>query len=231
LLAGVSEEERTRLLQAAGRVSRPDATDRRRLRKAQLRQRKSEKSQRAESVLAQTGIRALRRETVFTTPNVYPPSAFEQREIEGEPDFREVVEPQNCYICKQDYSTVHHFYDQLCPACAGLNFRKRTELADLRGRVALLTGGRVKNGYRAGLQLPAAGALIVATRFRATGGPLRGRAGFQRVGPPARNLRARSAPLRRVWKRSAGICSKPGAAGFHHQCTRPCGARRVTTSA
>ena len=28
----------------------------------------------------------------------------------------------------------------MCPPCAEFNFRKRTELADLRGRVALLTG-------------------------------------------------------------------------------------------
>src|SRR4029079_9167377 len=54
----------------------------------------------------------------------------------------------------------------LCPACADLNFRKRTELADLRGRVALLTGGRVKIGYQAGIKLLRAGAhLIVTTRF------------------------------------------------------------------
>src|SRR5262249_24097184 len=47
-----------------------------------------------------------------------------------------------------------------------LNFRKRTELADLRGRVALLTGGRVKIGYQAGIKLLRAGArLIVTTRF------------------------------------------------------------------
>ncbi|MBK7998463.1 MAG: SDR family oxidoreductase [Verrucomicrobia bacterium] len=44
--------------------------------------------------------------------------------------------------------------------------RKRTELADLRGRVALLTGGRVKIGYQAGIKLLRAGAqLIVTTRF------------------------------------------------------------------
>jgi hypothetical protein len=55
-----------------------------------------------------------------------------------------------CYACKQDFTVIHHFYDQLCPACAELNFAKRSELADLRGRVALLTGGRVKIGYQAG---------------------------------------------------------------------------------
>ena len=48
---------------------------------------------------------------------------------------------------------IHHFYDQMCPTCAEFNFKKRTELADLRGRVALLTGGRVKIGYQAGLKL------------------------------------------------------------------------------
>ena len=46
------------------------------------------------------------------------------------------------------------------------NYAKRTESADLRGRVALLTGGRVKIGYQAGIKLLRAGAtLIVTTRF------------------------------------------------------------------
>jgi NAD(P)-dependent dehydrogenase (short-subunit alcohol dehydrogenase family) len=166
LLAGVSEAERTRLLSAAGRISRPDARARRQLVKASKRQRKAAKSERAESVLNQTGIRKLRRQTVFTTPNVHPPLGFEQQEIVDDPEFREVAEEQNCYICKQDYAQLHHFYDQLCPACAEVNFRKRTETADLRGRVALLTGGRVKIGYQAGIKLLRAGAqLIVSTRF------------------------------------------------------------------
>jgi NAD(P)-dependent dehydrogenase (short-subunit alcohol dehydrogenase family) len=166
LLAEASAQDRTRLLQAAGRVSRPDAVDRRQLVKATKRKRKAQKAERAESVLTDTGIRKGRRQTVFTTPNVFPPVEFEQREIKGDPDFREVVEPQNCYACKCNYTTIHHFYDQLCPPCAELNFRKRSELANLRGRVALLTGGRVKIGYQAGIKLLRAGAqLIVTTRF------------------------------------------------------------------
>jgi NAD(P)-dependent dehydrogenase (short-subunit alcohol dehydrogenase family) len=166
LLAELSEEERTRLLTAAGAIYCPDVNERRRLVKAKVRRHKAEKLQRDQSKLNETGIRKLRREKVFTTPNVFPPVGFEQQEVKDQPEFREVVEPQNCYICKQDYSTIHHFYDQLCPACAELNFRKRTELADLRGRVALLTGGRVKIGYQAGIKLLRAGAqLIVSTRF------------------------------------------------------------------
>ena len=86
--------------------------------------------------------------------------------MESDPEFRETLNPQHCYICKQSYTTVHAFYDQLCPTCAALNFAKRTELADLRGRVALLTGGRIKIGYQAGIKLLRSGAhLIVTTRF------------------------------------------------------------------
>ncbi len=166
LLAGLSAEEHSRLIQAAGDIFCPDVSERRRFVKAKVRQRKVAKVERDQSRLNETGIRKLRREKVFTTPNVYPPVDFQQTEVEGDPEFREVVDPQNCYICKQDYSTIHHFYDQLCPACAELNFRKRSELADLSGRVALLTGGRVKIGYQAGIKLLRAGAqLIVSTRF------------------------------------------------------------------
>ena len=49
----------------------------------------------------------------------------------------------------------------------GVELAKRTETTDLRGRVALLTGGRVKIGYQAGIKLLRAGPeLIVTTRFR-----------------------------------------------------------------
>ena len=166
LLAGLSPAERARLLQAAGEIYCPDLKERRRAVKQKIRERKARKLHRDQATLNETGIRKRRRETVFTTPNVIPPPEFDQREIGNDPDFREVAEPQNCYVCKQDYSTLHHFYDQLCPSCAELNFRKRSEMADLRGRVALLTGGRVKIGYQAGLKLLRGGAhLIVTTRF------------------------------------------------------------------
>jgi len=166
LLNGLSPGERQRLLTAAGNVFCPDVKQRRRQTKVRQQQRKADKISRDQKVLSQTGIRKLRGQTVFTTPNVFPPADFEQQEIGDDPDFREVVEPKHCYICKQDYTRIHHFYDQLCSGCAALNYRKRTETADLSGRVALLTGGRVKIGYQAGIKLLRAGAqLIVTTRF------------------------------------------------------------------
>lgn len=166
LLAGLSDAEHTRLMKAAGDLYCPDVEQRRRLVKAKVKQRKADKQIKNDSKLNQTGIRKLRRQKVFTTPNVFPPPEFHQVEVRDSPDFREATTPQNCYVCKQDYSRIHHFYDQLCPACAELNWRKRGELAGLGGRVALLTGGRVKIGYQAGIKLLRCGAqLIVTTRF------------------------------------------------------------------
>lgn len=164
LLLDLPVEVRGRLLKAAGEVYCPDVSERKGLVKARNREFKARKLKRDDSVLNETGIRTLRSKPVFITPNALPPADDSQQEMkEG---FREVLEPQNCYICKKDYSRIHPFYDQLCPSCAELNFFKRTETADLRGRVALLTGGRVKIGYQAGIKLLRAGArLIVTTRF------------------------------------------------------------------
>ena len=165
LLDCLDTEEFHRFASVAGELYCPDVRQRRLLLKARRKQQRKEKIERDEELLHDTGIRSLRRKPVFTTPNCFPPKGFEQIEVD-EPGFREVQEPRNCYICKQDFQQVHHFYDQLCPACAELNFRKRTETADLSGRVALLTGGRVKIGYQAGIKLLRAGAsLIVTTRF------------------------------------------------------------------
>ncbi len=166
ILVHLSDDVRHRLLNAAGKVYAPDAFARRQLVKAAARKRKAEKVHVEESVLSNTGIRQSRTRAGVATPNYFLANPVTPQEVEDDPDFREAVDPQNCYVCKQDFNAVHHFYDQLCPSCAEFNFTKRTELADLSGRVALLTGGRVKIGYQAGLKLLRAGArLIVTTRF------------------------------------------------------------------
>ena len=167
LLAGLPVEERTRLLNAAGDVYAPDVQERRRQIKAERRRAKADKARRDQDALAGTGIRTLRSKPVFTTPDAFAPTRVEPDAIDdGDDGAREVLQPLHCYVCKQKFSAVHPFYDQLCPPCAAFNLAKRAESADLRGRVALLTGGRVKIGYQAGIKLLRAGArLIVTTRF------------------------------------------------------------------
>ena len=190
VLAGVPDEERKRLLQAVANVYSPDRVERRRMSKVVDRQRKAARVKSDQDALHETGIRSLRRKPVFHTPNVFPTvsvaGGFQPQDLhdaqsrepkaqspqshaqspEPKAQSPSSKEQQHCYVCKQKYSVIHHFYDQLCPPCAELNFTKRTELADLTGRVALLTGGRVKIGYQAGLKLLRCGAhLIVTTRF------------------------------------------------------------------
>ncbi|MEO8011029.1 MAG: SDR family oxidoreductase [Dokdonella sp.] len=167
LLEQLSPDHRQRLHQAVAAVYHPDPVARRQRMKAVERARNAAQIRQDDDLLDSTGIRSLRRQAVFTTPNVFAPSGFSAEDVHDDDGRRrETIEPQHCYVCKTKYSTIHHFYDQLCPQCAELNFRKRNELADLRGRVALLTGGRVKIGYQAGLKLLRAGAtLIVTTRF------------------------------------------------------------------
>ncbi len=165
-LKSLPASARGQLLQAVAKVYDPDPAARRVKLKAAAKARHAAKIRAEDEVLNRTGIRALRRKPVFTTPNLFAPEGFTAHDVDRDDAPRESIEPQHCYVCKTKYSTIHFFYDQLCPDCAAFNYAKRTELVDLRGRVALLTGGRVKIGYQAGLKLLRAGAeLIVTTRF------------------------------------------------------------------
>ena len=75
---------------------------------------------------------------------------------------------RQCYTCKARFSKLHHFYAQFCESCAAVNWKMRGLSADLTGKVALLTGARVKIGFEIGLKLLRAGATLLATtRFPA----------------------------------------------------------------
>lgn len=167
VLYPIDEVERIRFLNALRTALFPDAEARRRHAKALRRRDRDAKLRRDEDQLAATGIRRLRARPVYTTPNYRTPELPDPDSAES-PAEDTLIDERHCYICKQHFTRVHHFYDQLCPTCAELNYAKRTETADLSGRVALLTGGRVKIGYQAGIKLLRAGAsLVVTTRFPA----------------------------------------------------------------
>jgi NAD(P)-dependent dehydrogenase (short-subunit alcohol dehydrogenase family) len=77
-----------------------------------------------------------------------------------------LVQARACYICKRRYVDLDAFYHQLCPACAAHNRARRDAHTDLRGRRALLTGGRAKIGMYIALRLLRDGAdTTITTRF------------------------------------------------------------------
>jgi NAD(P)-dependent dehydrogenase (short-subunit alcohol dehydrogenase family) len=73
---------------------------------------------------------------------------------------------RSCYVCKQPFRQLHAFYHMLCPTCAERSARARADVADLAGRRALVTGGRIKVGFEVARALLRAGAHVtVTTRF------------------------------------------------------------------
>ncbi|MBM3961029.1 MAG: SDR family oxidoreductase, partial [Planctomycetes bacterium] len=233
VLIHLDEDLRRRLLEAAGRVARPDPWQKREFLREARRQHKEQKRAEDERKLSSTGIRKLRREEVFLTPPLLPapvapggdidaelatPAAAPASPIRAEaadvdaqlanppaaraPRIRAtaadddddgaavadaatapnaaadaaaagpaaapaaphvVRDERNCYVCKTTFTELHHFYDSLCQRCGDFHFGKRHQTADLRGRVAVVTGARVKIGYQASILLLRAGCRVVAT--------------------------------------------------------------------
>jgi NAD(P)-dependent dehydrogenase (short-subunit alcohol dehydrogenase family) len=156
LLAAVPLELRQALLMAAGRASRPDSYQEKRLVKALRRARRQREAAADRETRAAAGIRVAREAAVFVAPVPALPGAEEAPP-------RELKTPKSCYVCKEDFTLLHHFYDALCPPCAALNYAKRFQAASLAGRVGLVTGARVKIGFQTALKMLRAGARVIAT--------------------------------------------------------------------
>ena len=169
LLLGLDPQITRRLMMAAGRVSRPERDEQKRFTRAAARARRRQRKAALDESLATTGIRAARRQrpAQAVAPALDVPYALDggQSTLASTQDKPSQIE-RSCYICKDDFTTLHHFYDALCPDCARFNWHKRSELADLTGRLAIVTGGRVKIGFEAALKLLRCGAhVVVVTRF------------------------------------------------------------------
>ena len=67
-----------------------------------------------------------------------------------------------CLICRQRNMDEYG----ICPACQAMNDRMRSITCDLSGKIALVTGGRIKIGYAVCLRLLRQGASVIAvTRY------------------------------------------------------------------
>ncbi|MBI5631963.1 MAG: SDR family oxidoreductase [Nitrospirae bacterium] len=157
-LANLPEQQRISLMKATGGISRPDRAEaKKRNRAAKKLQSLTalEKDRRARNT---TGIRAARTDEVFTAP-----AEIEFRPDEAEQKGEELNSPRNCYICKEEFRTLHFFYDTMCRKCGDLNYKKRFQTAALHGQVAFITGARLKIGYQTTLMMLRAGATVIAT--------------------------------------------------------------------
>lgn len=161
-LLAVPDELRINFLIAAGRISRPTRDETRKSAKAFRRIARQQVQQHDRDVRASTEIRTARRAEIFAPPRELTagPTA------PGAEQMRELKNPRACYVCKTWFTRLHFFYDAMCEACADLNYKKRFQTASLEGRVALITGARIKIGFQAALMMLRAGArVMVTTRF------------------------------------------------------------------
>ena len=158
LLAQLSKEQHTALLIAAGKLSHPDRKQKKERNKIIKQAMRTQAVARQRQVSATTGIRHARESAVFTAPAQIIDTDTKPASI--------LPEPRLCYVCNASFTSLHFFYDALCPACAGINYQKRFQRASLNGKVAVITGARLKIGYQATLMMLRAGARVVAsTRF------------------------------------------------------------------
>ncbi len=164
LSASVDFNQFLALTEAAGRFSRPNKnTIRIRNNEVHAAFRKN-KQQEDRKARATTGIRKARTAEVFQAPAKLVLAEGDSESAEK----RVLSSPRNCYVCTEEFTELHFFYDLMCAKCAEINYRKRFQTASLHGQVAVLTGARLKIGYQVGLMLLRAGArLIATTRFPA----------------------------------------------------------------
>jgi len=153
----ISKSRRIELIKQAGRLSRPsreEFKDRKKKAKNILKRKAFEKDKHARN---KTGIRSAREASVFIAPKMINPEAEKINTDEV------IVAPRNCYVCKEVFTNLHHFYDTMCSKCGDFNYAKRFQTADLTNQVALVTGSRLKIGYHVTLMMLRAGATVIAT--------------------------------------------------------------------
>lgn len=157
-LTALPEELRIALLTATGRLSRPNRDEIRKRQKEAKITRRQIIAKEDRQIRAATGIRSARTSAIFTAPAQLPQSITDSNSGAWE-----MNSPRNCYVCKKEYTRLHFFYDAMCKSCGDFNYQKRFQTASLHGKVALITGARLKIGYQATLLMLRAGATVIAT--------------------------------------------------------------------
>ena len=159
----IDKEQRVELMKAAGIFSRPDRSELKKRKRDLNKKKKNQLREQNRKARGTTGIRSARTAQVFMAPEqvLLPP-------IKNQQEAKELTSPRNCYVCKAEYTKLHHFYDTMCESCGDLNYAKRFQTTNLEGQVALMTGSRLKIGYHVTLMLLRSGATVIATtRFPA----------------------------------------------------------------
>ena len=153
----IPKEQRIALIKEAGMFSRPDRGEFSRRIKDGLQAAKRKKEKKDKTARKETGIRHAREASIFVAPKLLAYTDLVHKEQ------LELETPRNCYVCKTEFTKMHHFYDTMCTDCGDFNYAKRFQTADVKGQIAIITGSRLKIGYHITLMLLRGGATVIAT--------------------------------------------------------------------
>ncbi len=153
----IAKDQKIELMMQAGRLSRPLKDEFKQRDKDARKNGRKKAAEQDKQARNKTGIRSAREATVFIAPKMIALSAEQVKRGKTS------VAPRECYVCKEEFTTLHHFYDTMCMPCGDFNYAKRFQTADLTGQVALVTGSRLKIGYHITLMMLRAGATVIAT--------------------------------------------------------------------
>jgi len=153
----IEKEQRTELIKVAGMFSRPDRDEFSRRKKDGKKAAKRKLEAKDKTARKETGIRNAREATIFIAPKLLSNSHITSKEQ------LELETPKKCYVCRSEFSKMHHFYDTMCTTCGDFNYAKRFQTADVKGQIAVITGSRLKIGYHITLMLLRGGATVIAT--------------------------------------------------------------------
>ena len=153
----IPEDRRIALIKVAGQLSRPNKQEFAKRVKDAKRNEKRKQAVRDKHARKETGIRSAREAHVFVAPKLLSAAVLESK------DLPELTTPRNCYVCKTEFTQLHHFYDTMCTDCGDFNYAKRFQTANVKGQVAVITGSRLKIGYHITLMLLRGGATVIAT--------------------------------------------------------------------
>ena len=149
--------QRIELLKVTGQFSRPNRDEFSRRKKDAQKAQSRKKAKQDRVARKETGIRNAREAHIFTAPKLLQAAEIQQKEQQ------ELEIPRNCYVCKEEFTKLHHFYDTMCTDCGDFNYAKRFQNANVKGQVAVITGSRLKIGYHITLMLLRGGATVIAT--------------------------------------------------------------------
>jgi len=107
----IPKDQRTELLKVAGMFSRPNRDEFSRRIKDGKKASKRKQEAKDKTARKETGIRSAREAVVFVAPKLLPMSHLANK-IE-----LELETPRKCYVCKTEFTKMHHFYDSMCTTC------------------------------------------------------------------------------------------------------------------